>query len=121
MFLIVLAITLAAPAERWVRIGGSANLYEEFLDKESVTRTGDKVTLWTRRDFARGGGIVWHEIEIDCARKEAAIVAFIRDDAGIVSHNDARPYKAASTISPGSVEEELFNLACGSNSKTEEV
>ena len=71
------------------------------------------MTLWTRRDFAGGGATVWHEIELDCAARTETIVAFIRDDGGIISHNDARPYRAASPIRPGSAEERIFAIGCG--------
>jgi hypothetical protein len=112
MFLIAVAIAMVPPPERWVRIGGSANLYEESVDNESVRRTGDKVTLWTRRTSTLGDVTVWQEIEISCSMKNAAILAYIRDDSGAISHNDVRPHRAASPISPNSVEEKLFNIAC---------
>ena len=102
----------AAQADRWVHVGGIANQYEEYLDKESVRRTGDKVTLWTRRDPVLGKGTAWNELELDCSARTETILAWIRDDGGIVSHNSVRPHREALPIRSGSVEEKLFDLAC---------
>ena len=112
MLLTALALSAALEPDRWVHVGGSAGLYEDYLDRESVKRSGDKVTLWTRRDFAEGGATLWHEIELDCPARTETILAYIRDERGTVSHNVARPHREASPIPPGSVEEKIFDLAC---------
>ncbi len=83
MFLTALALTAsglsaAVQPDRWVHVGGSPGLYEEHLDKESVTRSGDKVTLWTRRDFGRDA------IEKARAIVEKARSAIERRDAALV-------------------------------------
>jgi hypothetical protein len=112
MFLTALALSAMTQPDRWVHVGGSANAYEEYLDKESLRRTGDKVTAWTRRDFVRDGGSLWHELEYDCSARTETILAYIRDEGGTVSHNIVRPHREASPIPPRSVEERIFNLAC---------
>lgn len=112
MFLIVMALFSVTPPDRWVHVGGSANLYEEYLDKESVRRSGDKVTLWTRRDFLRDQVTAWNELEFDCSMRTETILAYIQDDKGAVSHNVIRPHRAASPIPRKSVEERIFNIAC---------
>ena len=112
MFLTALALSTAVQPDRWVHVGGSPNVYEEYLDKESVTRSGDKVTLWTRRDFARDQGTAWNELELDCSARTETILAWVRDDRGTVSHNVVRPHRGPAPIPPKSVEERIFNLAC---------
>ncbi len=112
MFLIAVALSMMTPPVRWVHVGGSTNLYEEYLDKESVRRSGDKVTLWTRRDFVLDQGTSWNELEFDCSMRTETILAYIRDDGGTISHNVVRPHREASPIPPNSVEERIFNLAC---------
>ena len=112
MFLIAMALLAAAPPDRWVHLGGSAGRYEEYLDKESVKRSGNKVTLWTRRDFVRGRTTAWNELEFDCSRRTETIVAWIRDDDGTVSHNVERPHRGAAPIPGGSVAERLFEMTC---------
>jgi hypothetical protein len=112
MLLIALTIATTAQPGRWVHVGGNGDLYQEYLDKESVNRSGDKVTLWTRRDHGRDQGTAWNEIEFDCLAKTETILAYIRDDRGIVTHNVVRPHRAAAPIPPGSVEEKIFNIAC---------
>jgi hypothetical protein len=112
MFLTGLALSAVTPADRWIHVGGSANSYEEYLDTESLTRSGDKVTVWTRRDFARDQGTAWHELEFDCSMRTGTILAYIRDDGGTISHNIVRPHREASPIAPKSVEETIFKLAC---------
>lgn len=112
MFLTALALSAAIQPDRWVHVGGSTNLYEEYLDMESVKRSGDKVTLWTRRDLARDQGTAWNEIEFDCSARTETILAYIRDDRGSISHNVARPHREAAPIPPGSVKERIFNMAC---------
>ena len=114
MYLTVLVLSALIQADRWVHVGGSPGLYEEYLDKQSVARSGDKVTLWTRRDLARGEGTAWNEIEIDCSARTDTILAWVRDDRGTVSHNVVRPHRAAVPIPPNSVEERIFNIACAS-------
>lgn len=112
MFLIAVALLAASPPDRWIHMGGSTNLYEEYLDKESVRRTGDKVTLWTRREFALDQGTAWNEREVDCSMRTETILAYIRDNNGTISHNIVRPHREASPISANSVEEKIFNIAC---------
>ena len=112
MFLTALALSAAVQPERWVHVGGSPNLYEEYLDKESVERSGNKVTLWTRRDFARDQVTAWNEIELDCSARTDTIMAWVRDERGTVSHNVVRPHRAAAPIPRGSVAERIFNIAC---------
>jgi hypothetical protein len=112
MFLIAVALSMGSPPDRWVHIGGSVDLYEEHLDKQSVRRSGDKVTLWTRRDWALDQVTSWNELEFDCSMRTKTILAYIRDDGGTISHNVLRPHREASSILPNSVEERIFNIAC---------
>lgn len=110
--LIAVALFMGAPSDRWVHVGGSVGLYEEYLDRQSVSRRGDKVTLWTRRDWALDRGTSWNELEFDCSMRTAAILAYIQDDGGTISHNVLRPHRDASPIRPDSVEERIFEMAC---------
>lgn len=112
MLLIALALSAASPPDRWVHLGGSTGLYEEYLDKESVRRIGDKVTLWTRRVLADDRGTAWNELELDCSRRTETILAYVRDDAGTISHNDVRPHRKAAPIPANSPEERIFDIAC---------
>ena len=112
MILITLALSAMTPADRWVHVGGSANQYEEHVDQESIKRSGDKVSLWTRRDFANDRGTAWHELELDCRMRTETILAYVRDDGGSISHNSVRPHKEASPIPANSLQEKIFDLAC---------
>lgn len=109
MFLIALALS-SVQADRWVPIGGGTDAV--YLDKQSLRRSGDKVTAFTRRDIPAEKATFWKEIEFDCAAKTETIVAWIRDDAGTISHNEVRPHRAAAPIPPNSAEEKAFRLAC---------
>jgi hypothetical protein len=111
MFLTALVLSTLAEPDRWVHVG-SGNDHAEFLDRESVRRSGDKVSLWTRRDLAGDQDTLWHEIELDCSTKTDTIIAYIRNERGMVSHNDIRPHRASAPIPPGSVQEKIFNIAC---------
>ncbi len=112
MILTALALLAATPADRWVQVGGSASLGAEYVDKESVVRSGDKVTLWTRRDLAGGQGTAWNELEFDCRMKTETILAYVQDDGRSVSHNSVRPHRGAAPIPPKSVQERIFDFAC---------
>lgn len=112
MLLAGLALSAADQPDRWVPVGGSADSHEEFLDRESLNRSGDKVTVWTRREFAVDEGTAWHEIEFDCAARTETILAYIRDDGRTTSHNVARPHRESASIVPGSVAERIFDIAC---------
>jgi hypothetical protein len=111
MFMIAVFLSLVTPSDRWVHVG-STRLHEEYVDTGSIRRSGDKVTLWTRRDFKLDQGNSWSELEFDCSMRTEAILSYIRDDRGTISHNVVRPHRAASRIHPRSVEERIFNLAC---------
>ena len=112
MFLAGLALSALGKPDRWVPVAGTADTFVEYLDTDSVKRSGDKVAVWTRRDFVSGQSTLWHEIEFDCPARTETIVAYVRDDGGTVSHNVVRPHRAASAIVPGSVEERIFRIAC---------
>lgn len=112
MLLAGLALSAASQPDRWVRVGGSDGTHEEYLDRASLTRSGDKVTLWTRRDLAESRGTAWHEIEFDCSARTKTILAYVMDDRGTISHNIDRPHRKAAPIAPGSVSERLFAIAC---------
>lgn len=112
MFLTALILAAMIQPDRWIHVGGSTDLYEEYLDTDSVKRSGDKVTVWTRRDLARDQGTAWNEIEFDCSRRTETILAWIRDDGRTVTHNVVRPHRKSSPIPPQSVEERIFKLAC---------
>jgi hypothetical protein len=112
MLLIALALSAVTLTDRWVHVGGSTNLYEDYVDQDSVRRSGDKVTLWTRRDFVRDQGTAWNELEFDCRMRTETILAYIRDDGRSVSHNAVRPHREASPLPSNSVAESIFNLAC---------
>ena len=111
MFLIAAFLSLVTPSDRWVHVG-STSLHEEYVDTGSIRRSGDKVTLWTRRDFKLDQGNSWSELEFNCSKRTEAILSYIRDDRGTISHNVVRPHRAASPVPPGSVEERIFNIAC---------
>ena len=112
MFLTLLFLSAVVQPDRWIHVGGSPGEHEEYLDKKSVERSGDKVTLWTRRDLARDQGTAWNEIELDCSKRTDTILAWVRDDRGAVSHNIVRPHRGPAPIRPKSVAERIFNIAC---------
>ncbi len=112
MFLTALALHAAVQAERWVDVGGSEGPHREYLDTQSIKRTGEKVTLWTRRDLVQGQDTVWNELEFDCSKRTDTIVAYIRDDRGTISHNDVRPHRGPAPIRPKSARERIFKLVC---------
>jgi hypothetical protein len=112
MLLIAVILLAAAPADRWVHVGRSANLYEEYVDVESVTRSGDRVTLWTRRDLIADRGTAWTELEFDCSRRTETILAYVEEVGGSISHNAVRPHRGAAPISAGSLQETIFKIAC---------
>jgi hypothetical protein len=111
-FLVAFALSLVMPPERWIPLGGTSDAYQDYLDRESIQRSGSKVTLWTRRDYAAKQRTAWNEIEVDCATKRNTILAYIQDDAGTVSHNTVRPHRASAAIAPNSLEQKIFDLVC---------
>ena len=106
------ALSLAMQSDRWVRVGGGNSAYQDYLDQESITRSGDKVTLWTRRDFVTQQRTAWHEMEVFCASKRDTILAYVQDDAGTVSHNIVRPHRGPAAIRPDSTEERVYEIVC---------
>jgi hypothetical protein len=111
-FVIACALSMAVQSDRWARVGGS-DTYHDYLDQESIQRSGNKVTLWTRRDYVSQQRTAWHEIEVDCATKRDTILAYIEDDAGTVSHNIVRPHRGPAAIRPDAVEGKIYDLVCG--------
>lgn len=112
MILIALTLAAAAPQERWLHVGGIPNRYEEYVDTQSVERSGDRVTLWTRRDVSDDAGTVWNELELDCRKRTETILAFVKIDGSSVSHNQVRPHRPASPIPPDSLSRKILDIAC---------
>src|SRR5687768_17591104 len=94
-FALACALSMVTEPDRWVALSGSDEGHEEHLDRASIQRNGDKVTLWTRRDFVTQQRTVWNEIEVDCSTRRDTILAFIQDDAENISHNFVRPHRAS--------------------------
>ncbi|CAA9508600.1 MAG: hypothetical protein AVDCRST_MAG31-822 [uncultured Sphingomonas sp.] len=111
-FVMAWALSVVTQSDRWVPVGGSHNEYQDHLDQESLKRSGNKVTLWTRRDFVTQQRTAWNEIEVDCARKWDTILAYVQDDAGVISHNVVRPHRGSTAIPPNSVGERIYDLVC---------
>lgn len=111
-FVLACALPMVMEASRWAPVGGFNNEYQEYLDRQSVKRSGNKVTLWTRRDFVRQQRTVWTEVEVDCSSKRDTVLAYVQDDAGTVSHNTIRPHRGSTAILPNSVEEEIYDFVC---------
>jgi hypothetical protein len=111
-FLVAFALSLVMPPERWIPLGGTSKAFHDYLDRESIQRSGTKVTLWTRRDYAAKQRTAWNEIEVDCATRRNTILAYVQDDAGTVSHNNVRPHRASAPIAPNSVDQRIFDLVC---------
>jgi len=113
MSLVVAAMMfVVVPADRWVPVSGSNGTYRDYLDRESLQRHGNKVTVWTKRDFAGQQRTLWHEIEVDCAAKSDTIIAWVEDNAGAVTHNLVRPHRPSATIPPNSLGQSIFDLVC---------
>jgi hypothetical protein len=110
--LAAMMMSVAVTTERWVRISGSDGTHWDYLDRHSLKRDGNKVTLWTRRDFARQQRTLWHEIEVDCAAKSDTISAWVEDNDGAVTHNLVRPHRPSATIPPNSLGQSIFDLVC---------
>jgi hypothetical protein len=110
--LLACALSMVMQSDRWLPVGGSNNGYQDYLDRDSIKRSGNTVTLWTRRDFVSQQRTAWNEIEVDCSSKRDTILAYVQDDAGTISHNVVRPHRGWSAIQPNSVEERIFDFVC---------
>jgi hypothetical protein len=111
-FLTALILTVAEPTDRWVPVRGRQGTHRDYLDLQSIQRNGTKVTLWTRRDFAGQQRTLWHEIEVDCSTRSDAIIAWVQDDAGTVTHNPTRPHRPSAAIPPDSLGQAIFDHVC---------
>jgi hypothetical protein len=112
MLLAGLTLSAATHPDRWLPVWEDGDDYQEHLDTESIERRGEKVTVWTRQTFVRDKGTAWQEIEFDCARITDTILAYVRDDSNIVTHNVVRPHRGPLEIAPGSTAERMFNILC---------
>lgn len=110
-FLMACALSMTMQSDRWIPLGGSI-AYQDYLDQESIKRSGNKVMLWTRRDFVKQQRTAWNEIEVDCSNKRDTILAYVQDDAGTISHNIVRPHRKSTAIPSNSVEERIFDRVC---------
>jgi hypothetical protein len=110
--LAVMMMSVAVPTDRWLPVSGSDGPRRDYLDRHSLQRDGNKVTLWTKRDFAGQQRTLWHEIEVDCAAKSDTIIAWVEDNAGAVTHNLVRPHRPSATIPPNSLGQSIFALVC---------
>jgi len=110
--LIACALSPLIASERWVPVGGSPNTHQDYLDHESIKRSGNIVTLWTRRDFVTTQRTAWNEIEVDCAKRRDTILAYIEDNSGSILHNTVSPHRSSTAIPPNSVGARIFDLVC---------
>lgn len=98
--------------ERWVHVGGSPDQHEHYLDQESIAALGDRIVAWTKRESMLDQSTEWYELEFDCSIRTVTILAYVRDQRGIISHGVARPHRAASPIQPGSADDRSFRIVC---------
>lgn len=110
--LAAMMMSVPVPTDRWILVSGTDGPQRDYLDRHSIQRNGNKVTTWTKRDFAGQQRILWHEIEVDCAAKSDTIIAWVEDNAGAVTHNLVRPHRPSATIPPNSLGQSIFDLVC---------
>jgi hypothetical protein len=111
-FAVALALSMLMPSDRWVPLSNGEEEHRDYLDRESIQRSGSKVTLWTRRNYVARQRTAWNEIEVDCLQKRDTILAYVQDDGGTVSHNIVRPHRHSTAIPPNSAQEKIFEFVC---------
>ena len=119
---LMLLVTATAASAEWTNVGGSDN-YILYVDRATIRRSGNFVKMWDLKDHltvqtAAGFSYLSNkgQVEYDCKEEKKRFLAFTWFDGkmgggkGVYSDNDPSKWFP---ISPGSVDEALWKIACG--------
>jgi hypothetical protein len=120
--LLAILISNSAAAE-WTRVGGGDDDSNVYVDLETFRRNGDKVKLWSLRNFKtlNGVGKAKHlsnktQWEIDCKEEQVRMPAYMefsgRDGSGQVVTNDFSPNDSWIPVAPGTIGQMISEIGC---------
>ena len=115
MLLTALALLAAMQDARWADVG-SDPLSVTAVDRQSIRRSDDLVTIWTRDTFHVSQGSMLRELEMDCRRRTVAVaVVVMRESTGAITRRTVfRAFERThEPIDPESAEERVFVAVCG--------
>ena len=120
---LMVLMTAGTASAEWTQSGGN-DQFIHYVDRATIRRNGNLVKMWDLADFktvqksAAGESYLSNKIqtEYDCKEEKSRSLAFTwfsgKMGSGKVVYSDSFPGKW-SPISPGSVGEALWKIACG--------
>ena len=125
---LMLIVTATAASAEWTFVsdtGGDTDDYIQYVDRATIRKRGNLVKMWGLRDFktvqksAAGDSYLSSNAqeEYDCKEEKSRILAFTwfagKMGNGKVVYSNSDTGDKWSPISPGSVGETLWKIACG--------
>lgn len=122
---LMLLVTATAASAEWTRtVSGGNDELIEYVDRATIRRNGNLVKMWDLMDYKtvqKGpAGVSFlsakQQTEYDCKEEKERMLAFLWFDGQmangkvVYSNSDTDKW---SPISPGSVAETLWKIACG--------
>jgi hypothetical protein len=110
----------------WIGVGGKVDkgltIYTVYVDADSISRTGENVTLWALFDYMSIQSIVggpWLSSktrrEYDCSNERVRLLGYMTFTGNmgsgepVFSNSDQSPWEP---IAPGSIDSGLWEVAC---------
>lgn len=115
MLLTALALMAASQDDRWAFLGSDTLFSAVEVDRQSIRRSGDKITIWVRQTFGVSQNSMLREVEMDCGRRTMTVSVIIwREANGASRRTDFEAFqRTADSIDPESAEERVFVAVCG--------
>jgi hypothetical protein len=121
---VLLAVFSTNSMAEWTRVGGDGDGITTYTDLSTIRKSGDRVKMWDLMDYkvvqtvgsTRYLSLVAQD-EYDCkeeTRRTLALIFYSKNmGAGEVVFNSGAMHEEPQPISPGSMENTLFKVACG--------
>lgn len=114
MLLTYLLLLAAAQESRWVSLGPDTTFAAVDIDRRSIRRSGERVTMWERRTFISRASML-REVEVDCGRRTLTVLAITWIEANGANRRTQIPAfeRTPDSIDPESTDERVFAAVCG--------
>jgi hypothetical protein len=116
--LLVSLLTAPANAATRIYVAKSNNGAVHYYDAESLRRSGNQVTVWTKTDYSQDRTTEWREdktrVKYDCAERSYANLDMVvyHPSGKVEIVNAPKPERPLQSIVPDSVSESKMEAVC---------
>lgn len=111
-------LTVPANAATWIYVGEGANGAVHYYDAESLRRSGNQVTVWTKTDYSQDRTTEWREdktrVKYDCAERSYVNLDMVvyHPSGKVEIFNAPQPERPLQSVVPDSIGETKMKTAC---------